>query len=229
MKLFYAWSTAAFLCATTGIADTLYFKSGKSYSCQVLGFSNATFTVILDGDTQQAPAANVDRIDFSEEMPSYDPVPSPFSNPYAVQNDEAYTPASYLEGKDYGDATASYTPKALRERIFTLGDAPIKLVFKRRSSIEQIGTNEYTTILYDDDYEAVTIFFDETALKYIRDIRVRYKYHEAQKKFSLYGIAVSPKTLERFEPKYRRRTPVFIPIGRTSTKSLGKDTADYSW
>lgn len=49
----------------TASGDTIYFKSGKSFSCKVLSYSNNSFAVSIDGKTKQAPAANVDSIQFS--------------------------------------------------------------------------------------------------------------------------------------------------------------------
>lgn len=58
------------IAASTCIGDTLQFKSGKIYQCQILTFEEGYFTVFLDGKKQQAPAKNIYRIEFSPLTPN---------------------------------------------------------------------------------------------------------------------------------------------------------------
>jgi len=213
--------------------DMLHFKSGKSYSCQVLAFSNSTFTVLLDGRTLQAPAVTIDRITFSSAEDDKNPAAKTILSSYEFEEEAKYTPGTYLESylgnRELEEATISCTPKDLLEKIFTIENTPIKLVFSRRSKIEQIGTNEYTVSVYGDDFESVTVYFDEDGLRYIRSVKEGYGYKEAKRIFALYGIALSSKTLETFQSKYRWGRPVFLPMGKSTIRRMGNQPVEFRW
>ena len=229
MKCISTYLVALVLCANCSLGDTLYFKSGKSYPCNVVSYSNSVFTVILNNTKQQAPAANVDRIEFAKDGDTNSLPPAPIMAEYEFQEDSKFTPTTYMEGKVYEDIAIACTPKEVVEKVYTLENKCLKLNFIRRSNIEQISPTEFTTSIYDQDYDSVTIYFTTNALKYIRAIKEDYAYGETKKSYSLYGIAISPKTLESFQSEYRWGRPVFIPIGRTSTKAIGKKGLTYSW
>ena len=73
--------------ASACIGDTLQFKSGKIYQCQILTYEEGYFTVVMDGKKQQAPAKTIYRIEFAPlatnpfEGLSSPPVPPPDSTP----------------------------------------------------------------------------------------------------------------------------------------------------
>ena len=55
-------------CATSHGQDSILFKTGKRMNCAVQGYTNGAFEVRLEnGETKQAPAANISSISFGEE------------------------------------------------------------------------------------------------------------------------------------------------------------------
>lgn len=214
-----------------GFGDTLYFKTGKSYPCEVLSYSNSSFTVRVNGTAQQAPAANVERIEFSSDddavTPALDGI-SPMTT-YEFGEDSKFTPTTYLEGKIYEDAAVVCTPKEVIENIYSFEDKCIKLKFVRRANIKQISPTEFTTDLYDEDHHSIPVFFTTNALPYIRAVRDEYVFNGANKTYTLYGMAVSPATLESFKSDYRAMRPIFIPLGRSATKKVGQKEFTFSW
>jgi len=229
MKYISAFLIAFAFCTIGSLGDTLYFKTGKSYPCEVVSYSNSIFTVILNDTKQQAPAANIDRIEFAKDGDTNPTPAAPSMAEYEFQEDAKLTPTTYMEGKTFEDVAIACTPKEVVEKVYSLENKCLKLNFIRRSTIEQISPTEFTTSLYDKDYESVTIYFTTNALRYIRAIKEDYSYSETGKAYSLYGIALSPKTLESFQSEYQWGRPVFIPFGRTSTKGIGKKGVTYSW
>ena len=224
-----AYIIAISLSTQYAFSDNLIFKTGKSYPCEVVAYSNSTFIVVLNGTKQQTPAVNVDRIEFFQEGASTPSPDAPVMAEYEFQEEAKFTPTSYMEGKIYEDAAIACTPKEVVEKVYSLENKCLKLNFRQRSTIRQISPTEFTTSLYGDDYESVTIYFTTNAVKYISSIKEGYSYNEVKKSYSLYGIALSPKTLETFQSEYRWGRPVFIPFGRTTTKAIGKKGLIYSW
>ena len=76
-----ALATSIIMCALPSIGDTLQFKSGKIFECQVLSFEEGAFTVAVDGKKQQALVKNIYRIDFDVPPSSILNTTSPLSEP----------------------------------------------------------------------------------------------------------------------------------------------------
>ncbi len=212
------------------IGDTLYFKNGKSFECEVVDFSNMKFTVLLNGNRQQAPAANIERIEFSAGVPCIQPATiAPQSTESDPDASARHSIKSYLAGKTFTEVVECCTPKEIQEKAFSLENAPVKLVFRGRAGIEQIGADEYITNLYGDNYESILMCFTEEGQKYIRSIRESFNSNEAPKKYALYGIILTPKTMAAFQEKYPDGQNVFIPLGRSTSKAIGNKGITYSW
>jgi hypothetical protein len=66
--------------------DTVYFKSGKTYSCSVMGYSDGAFVLDLGGTTMRAQAIYVDRIEWTAATaPTAASVPVPAAATFATE------------------------------------------------------------------------------------------------------------------------------------------------
>jgi len=188
----------------------------------------------------QAKAITVGQIAFSDPMTNDAPSminDTELMDPVGFQEDAKLTPALYIAEKKFGEASLSVTPSEIEQNAFSLENKCVKLVFKTRDTIKQIGTNEFTTTVYGDSsksgvFEYATIYFYSPALKYMQGVNCYGAYNglnESTKTYSLYGVVVTPKTLESFQNQYRSSRPMFIPMGRASTKAIGNKDIVYSW
>lgn len=236
MRLFILVISVAVVFAHQSLGDTLCFKSGKKYECDILGYSNDTFRVRLNGQMVQAKAVTIEKITFSDSISNDAPSVIGVTESYEFQEDAKLTPALYLADKTFSEAIGSVTPSEIDQNAFSYENKCIKLVFKTRGAIEQIGTNEFRTTVYGDSlktgvFEYAQIYFYAPALKYMQGVNTdTYNgLNESTKTYSLYGTVVTPKTLETFQSEYVSSSPMFIPIGRTSTRAIGNKGITYSW
>ena len=65
-------------CATSHGQDSILFKTGKRINCAVQGYTNGAFEVRLEnGETKQAPAANISSISFGKHHSAAEASPTP--------------------------------------------------------------------------------------------------------------------------------------------------------
>lgn len=190
-------------------------------------------TVPPTRSAQQVPGRTPTQPSVSPARTQADSLPSTISftktEPATTELPSPHTPSSYIAGKVFGEAVAACTPKELKMRIFDLESKPVKLIFNRRSEIDQVKEGEYRVELRDDDYESVTMFFSTDALNYVKGIKESYRGDEPKKKYAIYGIPVGRKQIESFDGDYWSWNFLFIPLGRTASRGGGRVSPAYSW
>lgn len=222
-------------------ADEITFNNGRNYSCEILSYSNGTFSLIVDGATQRAAIKNINNIIFAEA----DTTPSDFtadsstdsapsasaaSDYFSQPIKPAETVTEYIKKNNYGEAVTTCDIADINLKLIELEGKPIKLVFYHRYDIRQVNTNEYQVALYDKELNSVNMIFPAAALSYVRQVMERFVASAvSKKKYALYGVLLGEKNMVSFNRLYwYSASCIFVPLGRTMNKEVD-GTVSYSW